>query len=346
VVVVTYNGRRYLEGCLSALQRVTERDTELIVVDNGSTDGSADWVARHVPGVRLIRNHENRGFAAACNQGADLAAGDVLVFLNQDTRVEPGWLAALVEPLYGGDEVGLTTSRVLLMSRPNRLHLCGQELHYAGLVFGRGYLDRVEHHAAPALVGAVSGASFAVRRQLWDTLGGFDERFYMYYEETDLSWRAALAGYHCQYVPGSVLYHDYHAEQPSASRLYHSFRNRQIMLLKNWRWRTLLLLLPALLLTELIEWGLAVAYGGKGLKAKVRANLWLLLHLAEIGRLHQSTQAHRKVPDAAILEERAYQLTPRTVTGGQIGRAAVAVCNLLFWANHKLARWLCRRLGW
>jgi GT2 family glycosyltransferase len=346
VVVVTYNGRRYLEGCLSALQRATERDTELIVVDNGSTDGSADWVARHVPGVRLIRNHENRGFAAACNQGADLAAGDVLVFLNQDTCVKPGWLAPLVEPLYGRDEVGLTTSRVLLMSRPDRLHLCGQEVHYTGLVFGRGYLAPAAGFPASALVAAPSGASFAIRRELWQHLGGFDERFYMYYEETDLAWRARLAGCRCLYAPDSQILHDFEPQRPSAARHYYTFRNRQIVLVKNWRWRTLLLFLPGLLLAELLEWGLAAAGGWGGLQVKARADLWVLAHLAELRRMHKRAQVGRTISDAELLAERTFRLAPRTVPGGTMARAALTVCELLFRVNHWAARCVCRLWGW
>jgi GT2 family glycosyltransferase len=344
IIIVTYNGSAYLEQCLTSVQRDIGIDSEVILVDNASIDGSADFVQSRYPGVVLVRNRVNRGFAAACNQGSRIAVGRVLVFLNQDTRVEPGWLEALVRGLDQEETIGLTTSKILLMSQPDRIHLCGQDTHYTGLVFGRGFLSPADSMSRPEEVAAVSGASFAVRREVWEKLGGFDETFYMYYEETDLSWRARLAGHRCLYVPDSVVYHDYHATQISTSALYFSNRNRYVILLKNWRWPTLLLLSPGLLLAELIEWGLMLAHGRRGLQAKVRANLWVLTHLRDIGELHARAQAGRKVSDAAILKGQTYWLRPRTVTGGPIGRVAVTACVALFLFHHRAARLLCQVL--
>ena len=345
IIIVTYNGSAYLEQCLTSVQQDVGTDGEIIIVDNASIDGSADLVQSQYPDVVLVRNKVNCGFAAACNQGAQIAVGRVLVFLNQDTRVEPGWLKALVRGFDHEEAIGLTTSKILLMSQPDRIHLRGQDVHYTGLVFGRGFLSSADSMTTLEEVAAVSGASFAVRREVWEELGGFDETFFMYYEETDLSWRAQLAGYRCLYVPNSVVYHDYHPAQPNPSRLYYSARNRYIMLLKNWRWTTLLLLSPGLLLAELIEWGLALAHGKRGLQAKVRANLWVLTHLRDVGRLHARTHAKRKVSDAAILKERTCRLRPRTVTGGPLGRIAVAACVALFLFHHWVTRLLCQVFG-
>lgn len=345
VIIVTYNGSVYLEQCLTSVQQDVGTDSEIIVVDNASSDDSADFVQRQYPDVMLVQNRVNRGFAVACNQGAQIAAGRVLVFLNQDTRVEPGWLRALIRGLDQERAVGLTTSKILLMSQPNRIHLCGQDVHYTGLVFGRGFLSPASGMTTLEEVAAVSGASFAVHREVWEELDGFDETFYMYYEETDLSWRAQLAGYRCLYVPNSVVYHDYRPAQPNPSRLYYSNRNRYIMLLKNWKWTTLLLLAPGLLLAELTEWGLAWAYGWRGLWAKIRANLWILTHLRDVSRLHARTQARRKVPDAVMLKERTYRLEPRTVTGGFVGRLTVPICVVLFRFHHLTVRLFCQVLG-
>jgi GT2 family glycosyltransferase len=344
--MVTYNGREYLEDCLRSVLGELGPGHEMVVVDNASTDGTPDFIQRVYPQLRLITNEINRGFAAACNQGAELASGDVLVFLNQDTHVAPGWLRALIAPLAGPSSIGLTTSRLVLMGRPDHIQACGQEVHYTGLVFGRGFGLPSDDINSPATVAAVAGTSFAVRSTLWEELGCFDETFFMYYEETDLSWRAQLAGYRCLYVPDSVIEHDWGAVRPSALRLYCSFRNRCLMLLKNWRWRTLLLLLPALVLAELIEWGLALTCGRRGLLAKVRANSWLLAHVRQIVKLHRRTQAIRTVCDADILEQRSQRVWPQVVTGGFAGRVAVAACNLLFLANHWAAHRVCRWLGW
>ncbi|MCP4536815.1 MAG: glycosyltransferase family 2 protein [Chloroflexi bacterium] len=344
IIIVTYNGSAYLEQCLTSVQQDAGTDCEIIIIDNASTDDSADFVQSRYPEVMLVRNTINRGFAAACNQGADIAVGRVLVFLNQDTHVEPGWLSSLARGL-DGEEIGLTTSKILLMSQPERIHLCGQDVHYTGLVFGRGFLFLADDMNTPKAVAAVSGASFAVRRQVWEELGGFDETLYMYYEETDLSWRAQLVDYKCLYTPGSVVFHDYHLSRPNPYTLYYSNRNRSLLLLKNWKYTTLLLLAPGLVLAELIEWGLALAYGWRGVQAKARANLWILTHLRDISKLHARTQAERKVSDATILKKRADRLGAKTVTGGPIGRIAIAACNTFFSFHRRATRLFCQVLN-
>ena len=346
IIIVTYNGRHYLDGCLASVQRELGPGDELIVVDNASADGTAEFLQARFPWVTLIRNAENRGFAPACNQGAALAGGDVLVFLNQDTRVEPRWLSALAAGLEGRDGAGLVTSQLLLLSRPGRVQMCGQDVHFSGLVFGRGFGLPAGTLDTPGPVAAVCGASFAIRRELWQALGGFDETLYMYYEETDLSWRARLRGHRSGYAPGSVVYHDYLPAQPNPTRFYYTARNRYLLIGKNWRLRTLFLLLPGLALAEAVDWFLALAMGGQGLRAKARANLWLLRHPGRIRAQRAAAQAGRTAGDAAILAERVHRLTPLETELGPAGRAAVAVCNALFQINHRLALALCRRFGW
>lgn len=345
IIIVTYNGRAYLYPNLTSVTSQLGAESEIIVVDNASTDGGDAFIQHAFPGVRLQKNPVNIGFAAACNQGAALARGEFLVFLNQDTRVAPGWLQALVEPMNSDDRVGLTTSKVLLMSDPSRHHLAGQNLHFTGLVFGRGYLDPASKWVEPANVNAVSGASFAIRRQLWEELGGFDETFFMYYEETDLSWRARLAGYSCLYAPDSVVYHDYRPGNFDRGRLYYSSRNRQLMLLKSWNWPTLLILSPGILLAEIVEWVIAAYHGRSGLRAKIQALWWVLSHIREIHGSHLETQRHRKTSDSLILEGLAPRLSSRNMTGDRIGRSLIRGCNVMLILNYRLAKTLCELLG-
>ena len=342
ILIATYNGAPYLEACLNSLQREIGGDDELILVDNASKDGSAGLANMLWPRARIIRNPSNRGFAAACNEGARAAAGEFLVFLNQDTRVEPGWLEGLLMPFELSTQVGLVTSKLLLMSQPARIHMCGQDVHFTGLTFGRGFLQPSESLPLREKIGAVSGASFAIRRQLWQRLGGFDERLFMYYEETDLCWRARLAGYNSLYTPGSVAYHDYHPGQPGYLALYYTMRNRYILLLNSYSWATMLLISPALLLAELLEWAHAAQIGRRGLKAKWMATAWLAAHLGELTRSRQQFQKERQVQDLALLESCTEKLTPLEFTGGKKGELLVAVCNRFFQVNASLARALCR----
>ncbi|MGB9775681.1 MAG: glycosyltransferase family 2 protein [Anaerolineae bacterium] len=337
VILVTCNGRPDLEGCLDSLRQTLPPATEVVVVDNGSTDESAALVRERMPEARLLVNGTNRGFAAACNQGAAVAKGEILTFLNQDTRTETGWLEALAAP-FEDPTVGLTTPTILWMDEPERVQSCGQDVHYTGLVFARnfGVLRVSLSGARPVDVAAVSGAAFAVRRSVWEELGGFCEAFYMYYEETDLSWRARRAGYRCLHVPDSIVYHAGRLDRPSPLALYCSFRNRWLMVGRNWGGWTLFLLMPGLLLADLAEWGLALARGWPGIRARARALFWVLTHGRTLLRLRREARSGGGVGDAAILADRTWRLTPRVVTGGRIGPLLTALCEALFYLNWRL----------
>lgn len=340
IIMVVFNGQRYLPTCLETLAGELSQGREIILVDNASSDGSADYIQSHYPHLRLVRNPTNRGFAAACNQGAALASGHFLVFLNQDTRVRPGWLDGLLAPFAADPAVGLVTSRVLLMSAPGRVNMCGQQVHYSGLVFARGLFRLAEEFEQGGQVGAVCGASFAVRRDLWERLGGFDERFFMYYEETDLSWRAWLAGYASCFSPASLVDHDY-ALRPSPAALYYAARNRWLLLLKSWRVPTLLLLAPGLLLAGLVEWAVLLRRGWPGLSAKLRALGWLVGNIPAILASRRAARSTRAMPDYFLLDRCAPTLSPVLQRRAWLTQALLFPFNLLLWLNFHFARfWL------
>jgi len=344
IVIILYNGGAYIGDCLESVANQGVPGPEIIVIDNGSTDGGMALVQSAYPAVRLVRNVKNTGFAAACNQGAAMAQGEFLVFLNQDTRVLPGWLAGLLAPLEVDPGVGLATAKLLLMSQPERINLCGLDLHYSGLSFGRGIMQPADSMPHAAQVGAVSGAAFALRKSLWDELGGFDPAYYMYYEDTDLSWRAWLAGYACCYAPGSVALHDAPLA-PTTLALSYSARNRLVLLLKTWKLPTLILLAPGLLLAELVDWGLMAAYGKAGLRAKVSALGWVCRQWRSIRARRRAAQAARVKPDWFLLQQCSPVLKPAVMGGGLWGKALVWLVNLFFRVNYWFALGICRLLN-
>jgi len=335
IILVSHNGIDYLRACIdSVLQEVTLED-EIIGVDNASRDGGADLVEANWPQVRLFRNDRNLGFASACNQGAGHAKGDILVILNQDTRVEPGWLRGLLEPLEQDPTIGLVTSKLLLMSRPEQIQMCGQDIHFTGFSFGRGLLTTSDGYRRVEKVGAVSGASFAIRRCLWEQLGGFDPNLFMYYEDTDLSWRARLAGFSSLFCPDSIAYHDY-ALTSSPTAHFYSERNRVVLLLKNWKISTLILLLPSLVLAEIIAWGYMLSLGWKGVLAKISAWGWLISNFSAVLRSRKGVQSFRKEPDWKLMETCVDHLQPRVHAGGWIGKGLIYLCNLWFGFHYRL----------
>jgi GT2 family glycosyltransferase len=196
----------------------------------------------------------------------------------------------------------------------------------------------------PELVGAVSGASFAIRRCLWDQLKGFDKDLFMYYEDTDLCWRARLAGFSSLYSPASIVYHDYSVRTSTLTYSY-SERNRLVLILKNWKGLTLFLLLPSLLLAEIIDWGYMLMVGWEGVRAKLQAYNWLIRNIPSVLRSRANAQLSREKPDWVLLKSCTYLLTPRLRTGGRIGRFVVYVCNLWFAFHYKVVLFLARKVN-
>lgn len=235
VIVLAWNGIEYLDACLNAVLAQDYANFEVIVVDNGSTDGSADLVAEHFSQIQLIRNERNLGFAAGNNVGLRAATGDVLVLLNQDTEVRPGWLAALVDA-FRDETVGVAGCKTLY---PN-----GTIQHGGGFIRdARGYAEHYGWHEVdegqcdrPRDVEFVTGAALAISRLTMARIGVLDEGFYpAYYEDTDWCFRARETGYKVRYVPGAVSLHH---ESASISRAVYDHtlvfhRNRLRFLLKH-----------------------------------------------------------------------------------------------------------------
>ena len=319
ILIITYNSAAYIERCLVALRASVAADCEVVVIDNASADGSADIIARDFPDVRLVRNSTNTGFAAAMNQAVARAGGRYVVGLNPDTIAQVGWLDALLAPL-ADPTVGISTAKIVMMANTQRINACGNTMHYTGITTCRG-LDRpatAPELAAPADVSAASGACFALRRDLWHELGGFDDTFFTYLEDTDLSLKARLAGYRIVYVPDAIVQHDY-TNRFSPRKLYYLERNRLTMLLRVYSLRTLITILPALILASLVTWGYALLHGRASIMALLRAYGWLLIHISDIQRARRRTQALRRVSDAAL-----FAAMPAALDIGQLAPAPAA----------------------
>ena len=336
VIIVNYNSGHHLERCLPSLLREAGGDSEVILVDNASVDGSTEYVESMFPEVMVIRNQANRGFGHGSNVGARRAKGAHLAFLNPDTVVEAGWLGTLVEALEADPQVGLATSKILLLADPGRINTCGNEMHYTGLTLCRGLGMDHEAYSEPAEVSAVSGAAFAVRKDVYEALGGFDESFFLYMEDTDLSWRARLAGYKCLYVSQSVVHHDYGLHFGPDKTLYQE-RNRYLMLLKGLRWRTLLILLPALAIAEVITWSFVLLRERRHRTNKLRAYAWIVTHWGQVMRSRRQAQSMRKVPDRDLIADCTHRLAYDQTGEGIGARLAQRVFDPLFYILQRVA---------
>jgi GT2 family glycosyltransferase len=336
VIIVNYNGIDHVERCLTSVMSNISQGEEVLLVDNASTDGSADDVEQAFPQVRVIRNQDNVGFGQANNIGARLASGEYLAFLNPDTTVEPEWLGALTGALEANPDAALATSKILQLGEPERVSGCGNEMHYTGLTLARGMGMSCNAFGEVEEVTAISGASFCVAKDVFEALGGFDPDFFLYMEDTDLSLRARLAGHRILHVPQSVIYHD-HVLHFGPKKTFYQERNRYLMLLKNLRWPTLLFLSPALLLAEVVTWGFVLFRERRHLGNKLRAYGWIAAHWRDIMRKRRQVQTLRRTRDRDLLGQCTYRLAFEQTGGSVLARLAHLVFDPVFLVFQKLA---------
>ncbi len=318
VIVVCTNELRHLERCMPSLLNQDHPSYEIVVVDNASSDGSNEYVQSlqpNHPHLHLITNDDNLGYVGANNVGFANTTSDILIVLNPDTKAEPNWLSELTEAFREPD-VGLATSKIVMMDDPSRLNTCGNDMSVLSLVVCRGLGQPADSFNEPADVAAVSGAAFAIRRSVLEKIGPFDPSFFIYYEDTDLSLRARLAGYRCVYVPTSVVAHDY-IFKFSTKKAFWQERNRYYSLLKTFRWRTLLVMSPWFILGDLVALGYCALQSPAHVLSKLRAYVWILSNWRVIMESRRQTQSLRAVPDARLLEALVPEIS---VAGAAEGR--------------------------
>jgi len=206
VIVLNYNGLRFLEPCLSSLFCQTFKDFEIILVDNGSSDGSSDYVRQHFPSVVLVETGKNLGFAGGTNAGITIAQGEYILTLNNDTIADIHFLEELHKPMLRDPDIGMCASKMLFPD--GRIYSTGISIFRSGAAMDRGIFepDNGKYDAHEEVFGPCAGAAL-YRRSMLDTIGLFDEDFFLYMEDVDLAFRARLSGWQCRYVPAARVIH-------------------------------------------------------------------------------------------------------------------------------------------
>jgi len=200
VIIVNYNGKTYLEKCLESLMKINYNNYEIILVDNNSTDTSIEFVKNTYPSITIIKLNDNYGFAEPNNIGAKNAKGDYLLFLNNDTEVDPDFIDELVNVLKKDPKIAICQS---LLLKPNgAVDSSGDFID----TLGRAYSSKNKVNEVKKILSA-RGASMMVRKDSFWDLGGFDKKFFASFEDVDLGWRAWIWGYKIVLVPNSIVYH-------------------------------------------------------------------------------------------------------------------------------------------
>ena len=268
IAIPNWNGRQFLDPCLRAVFSLEFRDFSVTVVDNGSTDGSAEFVRRTFPQVRVIQNPDNRGFAAATNQAIEQSQSEFVATLNNDTEVDPGWLGALVRAMESDARVGMCASKMVLADHPGVIDSAGIAVDRAGIAWGLrgGEVADGEPDHCREVFGPNGGAAL-YRRSMLDQIGLFDADFFAYLEDADLAWRAQWAGWKCLYVSEGVVRHVHSAtggrEPVSKRRLLG--RNKAWMIAKNYPLPQLVWYAPLIMAYDLMALAYAMRLrGGAG----------------------------------------------------------------------------------
>jgi len=326
IIIVTFNGSKWIEKCLASVFRSTYENYDVIVVDNASEDGSAqivrDFVGDYGQKPKLIQLNENTGFVGGNNVGIKYAIEkgcDAVVLLNQDTEVEPDSVSALVDAARPED-VGIVQAMMLLGNERNLTNNAGNAMHYLGFGFVKHYREQANqwlNPIEPLEIGYASGAAMLIKREvlaclntpphlLRRGLGGglvdddasyFDSKFFAYHEDLDLCWRARLAGYKVMLAQKAIVYHYYEFSR-NKEMFFWTEKNRWCVLLQNYQLGTLLMLAPMLFAIELMMILYSTAAGW--LLYKLKSYVWILKNMPAILSKRREVQAMRRVSDKEI----------------------------------------------
>jgi len=228
IIIVNFNGKKYLKNCFDSFKNVDYKNYEIIFVDNNSTDDSINFVKINYPNVRILKLDKNYGFAFANNLGAKKAKGDLLLFLNNDTEVSSNFMSELVKAVNLDSSFSIFQS--LLLKPDGKIDSSGDFFNFPGLA----YSSKTKPESIKPILSA-RGAAMIVKKDIFWELDGFDKRFFATFEDVDLGWRAWMSGYKVAVVPNSIVYHigSQTVEKMDSLIKFHGIKNTLILILTN-----------------------------------------------------------------------------------------------------------------
>jgi GT2 family glycosyltransferase len=302
IIIPHFNGKQHLDDCLHSLRQQTFTDFEVLLVDNGSTDGSQAYVRQQFPEVRLLELGRNLGFTGACNAGWRAAQGEFIILLNNDTEADPNWLGEVVGGFGRYPQAGAIASKMLLFDRRDHFHTAGDYVRIDGIPGNRGVWQRdVGQYDREEVVFSACGGAAAYRRQLLDEIGFLDDDFFFSCEDVDMGWRANLAGWQTMYIPTAVIYHKLKATGGSVTGSYYDGRNFLYLVWKNYptsllrRYGWLILKAQLRITADALR-----AWRGAAARARLRGQLAGLWGLFKMWPRRRRIQASRRLDDESL----------------------------------------------
>jgi GT2 family glycosyltransferase len=338
IVIVAYRSREVIPACLGSLPAASP-ELEIIVVDNGPDDGTRGWLRQARPDVRLLVAERNGGYAGGNNLGIAAASGDWVLILNPDTQLVPGALDVLLETAEH-HPLALVTPKLLLAD--GTVNACGNEMHYTGITTCRGIGADAAAITGLHPVPLVSGAAMLVPRRVLLDLGGFDDTYFMYHEDTDLSLRAKLRGHPLLCAADAEVVHDYDLGM-NPTKFGFLTRNRLRTLFKVYEGRTLRRLALGLVLTEAATIAYACLRGHRYLTSLWRAYQALWRERRQWLAQRRIVQSTREVSDHVLLADCVEalpfaQLVPNAVIARILDTVTTPLYRpMLAWARGRSA---------
>lgn len=315
VIIVNYNGRVIINNCIRSILKNGYDNYEIIVVDNGSTDGStADIVEEFVEDlnkIRIINLDKNYGPAKARNSGATIAKGEYIGFLDNDTEVHPNWIVEAVKDFEKNKELGIIQCKLLLLKEPDKIDCVGEYIGQSGFLLQRAKyreIDNGQYDEKIEILAAKSAGMF-IRRDLFNRIGGFDEDYYIYMEETDLCWRSWLSNYKVRFCPASIVYHLYSSTKDIVDRKtnnylvrFHGTKNYIMTIIKNLGSRQLIITLPIhIMLWTGFAIFLLIRGNFRSMLNIIKGMLWNVAHLPKILKKRRHCQSMRVLSEKTLL---------------------------------------------
>ena len=297
IIIPNWNGAHHLPTCLDSLRRQSYPSFEIIVVDNGSADGSLELLERDYLEVKVVTLPENRGFAGGVNAGIRQARGEIVAVFNNDAEADPRWLEELAGGLARHPEAGMATPKVLLFDRRDIINTVGDFYGVDGVPGNRGVWQRDEgQFDREEYVFGAAGVAAAYRRAMLDEVGLFDEDFFSFCEDVDLAWRGQLAGWKCVYIPKSIVYHKLSATGGGKIASYYCGRNFICVIAKNYPTTLLRKHWRRIVRAQIdIAWKALKAWRGEAARARLRGQLAGLWNLPRMLARRRAVQCTRRV---------------------------------------------------